>query len=119
LGKGFDAMAVGVRRLSDETLCGAGENRSARETADPAPPADVVLAAEESRDYIRAAIGGLTLKHKAVILGRHFDELTFEELGQELGISKGAAQRLHGRAVRCLKVSLELMGFDSQTFSFS
>lgn len=105
-------MAVSLRsRPSDVPEC-IGDTVGldhARAIADAHTPASILDHADTC-GILRAAISGLEPAHQHVLALRHDHDLSFEEIGREMGISKPAAFKLHERAVARLRISLELMG---------
>src|SRR4051812_50203689 len=103
------AVAFGVsseheaERLLGAT-CGArmASEAAASKTADPRENIEGRLAALETAALIRAAIGGLTLEHAAVIVRRHFDGLTNAEIAAGFSGSGGGRWEKHrGGVVLC------------------
>jgi RNA polymerase sigma-70 factor (ECF subfamily) len=64
----------------------------------------LTLEAETSR--LEAAIEELAEDHREVILLRHFEELSWAEVGQRLGRSEEAARKLFARAMAALTVRM-------------
>ena len=60
---------------------------------------------------VAGCLGGLTDKHHDVLVLRYWHDLTFTEIGVVLGVTESAARRLHDRAKRCFKTSLDLVEF--------
>lgn len=53
----------------------------------------------EDRDSITEALAWLTSRQRRVILMRHLEQMTFWEIGRQLGVSHVMAARVYGRAV--------------------
>jgi RNA polymerase sigma-70 factor (ECF subfamily) len=68
--------------------------------------ASVVLARKEIHRQLQLAIGGLSDEDREVILMRHFEELTNQEVAEALGIKPTTATMRHGRALARLKEQL-------------
>jgi RNA polymerase sigma factor for flagellar operon FliA len=58
---------------------------------------------EESRRVMREQIRALAPRDRAVVALYYFEELTFGEIGQVLGVSESRACQLHGRAIKLLR----------------
>ena len=59
-----------------------------------------------SREALDAALDRLPERHRAVIRFRVWDQLSFGEIGDRLGISEDAARMLYGRAIAKLRESM-------------
>ena len=100
------------------TECVPGQG-AAIANRDESADVESCLAIGETQELIRAAIGGLTRRHAAVLLARHFDGLTFDEIAEVFGVSRGAVHHMHTRACERLRESLALMGAERfSDFSF-
>lgn len=62
--------------------------------------------ASESRGQVRAAISALPEKERTLLELHYFEDLTLQEAGERLGLSKSWASRLHTRALRLLREQL-------------
>lgn len=61
-----------------------------------APAADVRIGDRQMAETVRRAVAALSPKLRIVILLKHFDELSYEEMAEALGCSKGTvASRLN------------------------
>jgi len=79
-------------------------------------PADIPEAAErgpfwlchtsEIRDRVDAAIAKLPRRERLVILLYYFEEMSMEELGRVLGVSRGAVSFIHSKAIGRLRIKL-------------
>jgi RNA polymerase sigma-70 factor (ECF subfamily) len=72
---------------------------------DPSPSRE--FERRERSKVLRNALERLAEKHRAVILLRHEERLTFGEIGLRVGISEEAARKRWGRAVERLREELE------------
>jgi RNA polymerase sigma-70 factor, ECF subfamily len=63
------------------------------------------LGADEEARAVEESIRELPAEYQQVILLRNWDELTFDEIGQRIGRSAGAARKLWVRALKQLKLS--------------
>ncbi|MBK8480032.1 MAG: sigma-70 family RNA polymerase sigma factor [Proteobacteria bacterium] len=70
--------------------------------------ADPALASEQAQvgRAVRAAIAGLPERERTLIEGHYYRGLTLEAVGQQLGLSKSWASRLHARAIAQLTEAL-------------
>ncbi|PYV38808.1 MAG: hypothetical protein DMG09_10920, partial [Acidobacteria bacterium] len=79
-------------------------------------PADIPEAAErgpfwlchtsEIRDRVDAAIAKLPRRERLVVLLYYFEEMSMEELGRVLGVSRGAVSFIHSKAIGRLRIKL-------------
>jgi RNA polymerase sigma factor for flagellar operon FliA len=74
----------------------------------PAPPAVVI--GRETRQMLHQLVEALPAEERDLIRATYFDELTLQEAGRRLGISKSWASRLHAKALKRLGRSLRLLG---------
>lgn len=74
--------------------------------AQPATPEDELMDAVEA-DRVRAALEVLPERERALVEGFYFEGRRFDEVAQELGISKSWASRLHTKALGLLREALE------------
>lgn len=81
----------------------------ARAIADRHTPASILDHADTC-DILRNAIGSLNSTYQWVLTLRHDEELSYRDIGREMGISGAAAYQLHERAIARLRITLELMG---------
>lgn len=75
------------------------------------PPADVA-AAHEIRATLEQLIDQLAPEAKALIRAAYYEDVTLQEAGKRLGLSKSWASRLHARALRQLACGLRRAGMD-------
>ncbi|MGF1467266.1 MAG: sigma-70 family RNA polymerase sigma factor [Sandaracinaceae bacterium] len=78
----------------------------APEEDDGATPESVAVSGQ-LRERVRAALGALPPRERALVEGHYFQERTLEEVGATLGISKSWASRLHSRALARLRSLLD------------
>ncbi len=62
---------------------------------------------DERAEALRVALGGLTERDRQVIHWRQQDRLTFEAIGDRLGISAEAARKRWARAILRLREAME------------
>lgn len=74
----------------------------------PSPEARVVEADTHSR--LRSSIDRLPQKNRDVLRGYYFEDLSLEEIGQRLGLSKSWVCRVHARSLELLREELEVSG---------
>lgn len=67
---------------------------------------DAVIRTQQ-RDNVRRALARLPEKNRRVLEQCYFDGLTFEEIGQRLGLSKSWVCRLHSKSLEMLREQLE------------
>lgn len=71
---------------------------------------DEVFSNSELRDQIGAALSALTPEHRAVIMLREIDGLSYEEISETVGCSKGTVMsRLHHARKRLQKMLVDFM----------
>lgn len=61
------------------------------------------LMADEARSALEQAMDGLTDEHRDVIIFRHYLEMSWQEVGKQMGRSESAAKMLFQRAMGKLK----------------
>jgi RNA polymerase sigma-70 factor (ECF subfamily) len=99
----FRAFYRGVdkRRIDREVdLTGAGSTQdlgAGLAAAEPTPSR--VAMAHEQAEAVRRVLDRLPAEYRVVLLLRHQDELTFEEIGRRMERSAEAARKLWARAV--------------------
>jgi RNA polymerase sigma-70 factor (ECF subfamily) len=74
--------------------------------ADPSPSPSSIVSAEERDRMLWAALGNLSEDYRQVLLLRHQQSCTFEEIGTRLGRSPNAARKLWLRALERLQDDL-------------
>ncbi len=72
-------------------------------------------AAADVRDPVRRALAALTRGQRAVVVLRHFDDLTEAQTAAALGISVGTVKSQHARAMAALRTSPHLQGLHTST----
>jgi RNA polymerase sigma-70 factor, ECF subfamily len=93
-----------ARRRPNEARLGSG---GAAGTA-PASATSPSQAAQkkDAREALDAAISGLAERHRTVIRLRIWEQLSFGQIGERLGVSEDAARMLYGRALAKLRESM-------------
>jgi RNA polymerase sigma factor (sigma-70 family) len=86
------------------------EGRIARTTPDPAHDALEKLSLEDVARIVAMFAGALTSQQTQVLVMRYWHDRTFEEIGELVGISLGAAYRIHRAALESLRKRMELAG---------
>lgn len=81
----------------------------------PDSPSPDEYAAADVRDPVRRALAGLTRGQRAVVVLRHFDDLTEAQTAAALGISIGTVKSQHARAMAALRTSPHLQGLHAST----
>jgi RNA polymerase sigma factor (sigma-70 family) len=67
---------------------------------------DAVIRTQQ-RSNLRRALAQLPEKNRQVLEGCYFEELTLEQIGQKLGLSKSWVCRLHSKSLEMLRELLE------------
>jgi RNA polymerase sigma factor for flagellar operon FliA len=81
---------------------------AARDQADEKfPAADDAMAQAQGGQRVRSAVAALPAKERRLLELYYFADRSLEDAGKQLGLSKSWASRLHARAVRRLRESLE------------
>jgi RNA polymerase sigma-70 factor (ECF subfamily) len=81
---------------------------AAEATADPAPAADRALAARDELDRTMRDLQALPEASRAALLMRAFHGLAYDEIGEALGISEGAAKVKVHRARKMLEARRDM-----------
>ncbi len=71
------------------------------------PTPEEVLLEDETRTRVRGALASLPERELALVRGFYFEGRRFDEVADELGISKSWASRLHTKALERLREALE------------
>ncbi|MBI2377659.1 MAG: sigma-70 family RNA polymerase sigma factor [Deltaproteobacteria bacterium] len=66
---------------------------------DRSPPIDESLELLQNREIVKAAVEKLPDQERKLIEGYYYQELSLEEIGKTLGLSKSWTSRLHARAI--------------------
>jgi RNA polymerase sigma-70 factor (ECF subfamily) len=99
------------RHVARELSLDAASDIARQLTADSSTPSGKAAQREEDR-RLDAALASLPEEHREAILLRHRDDLSFAEIGSQLGLSENAARKLWVRAVAKLREALR--GDDAQ-----
>lgn len=92
------AMALGFLTMSSgDALDRVGDQRELH---------DEEVARNELLALVRKAIEERPEQEKKLLLRHYFDDVTLEEAGAEMGLSKSWASRLHARAIEAVSKSL-------------
>jgi RNA polymerase sigma-70 factor (ECF subfamily) len=65
--------------------------------------------AEADRNTVRAALKGLSARHRDLLIRREVDGVAYEDLAEELGVTVEGARAVVFRARRCLRTQVDLM----------
>ena len=84
------------------SMCGDGEEP----VDDATPDGEEVLEGKETQVEVRRAVQRLPDKERQLMEGYYFKNLSLEQAGKTLGLSKSWSSRLHTRAVRLLSREL-------------
>jgi RNA polymerase sigma factor FliA len=69
--------------------------------------ADEVLESEELKGYLRSALQHLPERHRIVVVGHYFEQRSFEELADYLGVTPSRISQLRADAVEMIKDGLD------------
>ncbi|MBK5224130.1 MAG: sigma-70 family RNA polymerase sigma factor [Acidimicrobiia bacterium] len=69
--------------------------------------ADEILEQEELKGYLRSALVHLPERHRIVVVGHYFEQRSFEELADFLGVTPSRVSQLRADAVEMIKDGLE------------
>ncbi|MFO7900579.1 MAG: sigma factor [Planctomycetota bacterium] len=102
----FGAWLLGIAR----NIC-----RDERTQQRPSGPVDPTFAAgsggtDDVEDAVRGAIDALPDKHRVVIEMRHFDQLSYEEIGRRLDLTRNGVNARLTRARVMLRDTIERHG---------
>ena len=70
---------------------------------DQTPPASTITSDPDAALVVRRALGRLTARQRAVVVLRHFDDLTERETAQILGVTVGAVKSQNAAALARLR----------------
>jgi RNA polymerase sigma-70 factor (ECF subfamily) len=110
-GSGFQAWLLQIARhlaidyyrkhLQDDRAHASGLSpEEAPAAADPRPDAEKAV---DLRQVLSRGVGRLAERQQRVFVLRHYEELQFHEIAEDMGISVGTAKSLHFKAVQNLK----------------
>jgi RNA polymerase sigma factor FliA len=83
------------------------DGAAARKLRDPGQLAEETLGLEEARVLVRSTVKKLSDQERQLIEGYYYDDMSLEQVGQKLGLSKSWTSRLHARAIDRLHRLLE------------
>jgi RNA polymerase sigma-70 factor (ECF subfamily) len=89
-----------------QTFTAMGEDDRAASLADGAPPPDQRVLGREAGERIAAALRVLPERQRAIVVLRHYQEQSLEEIAQTLGMSLGTVKSSLHRALKRLRESL-------------
>ncbi len=93
------------RRRAD-TFTPLADSDHAATLADAGPAPDGRVHARETGEWLAAALGRLPERQRAVLVLRHYQELSLEEIAQALDISLGTVKSSLHRALQRMRLSL-------------
>jgi RNA polymerase sigma-70 factor (ECF subfamily) len=93
------------RRRAD-TFTPLVEGDYAASLADAGPTPDGRVHSRETGEWLQAALGRLPERQRAVVVLRHYQELSLEEIAEALGISLGTVKSSLHRALQRMRLSL-------------
>ncbi len=101
-------------RLKKLSLSAGAEDEGDWELADEGPAPDANLEADERARAFRVALGRLSAKDREILVLRHFEELTYRELAEALGIPEGTVMSRLFHARRRLRERLVAAGLGDE-----
>ncbi len=93
------------RRRAD-TFTPLAEGDQAASLADLKPAPDRTVQQRETGEWVQAALGRLPERQRAVVVLRHYQELSLEEIAATLDMSLGTVKSSLHRALQRLRLSL-------------
>jgi RNA polymerase sigma-70 factor (ECF subfamily) len=96
------------RRLRSEEPLEAGDHERPFAADDPSPERRVQ--GREIAEHIGAALLALPERQRAVVVLRHYEEMSLEEIARALGLNLGTVKSSLHRALRALRVQLTAGG---------
>ena len=102
------SSALAVVHLATSECDESGESSALEDRHTPAP--DATADRRERAQILRKVIDDLPGEAGKLIRAAYFDGLTLQEAGQQLGVSKSWASRLHSRALEQMARSLRSLG---------
>jgi len=106
----FNVSISRRRRRRVEISVDEGRDATGDEPVDSASSPIAPLEEAERRDQLHEAMQRLTQEHRAIIVLRHMDEFSYEEIAQVLDISVGTVRsRLHRARAALLEHLREIM----------
>ena len=83
-----------------------GESDHAASLADDAPSPDRRVQGRETGERLAAALGRLPERQRAVVVLRHYQDMSLEEIAQALGMSLGTVKSSLHRALARMRAGL-------------
>ncbi len=101
------AATAWLRRVTGRVVIDRWRGESARAAREvshvpPASPADAVEA-RELADLLRAAVESLSEQQRLVLMGKCYDQMTFQQIADELGIAVPTAKTHYLRALSAVR----------------
>lgn len=101
-------------RLGKLSLSAGAEDEGDWEIADEGPAPDARLEADERARAFRSALERLSAKDREILVLRHFEELSYRELADSLGIPEGTVMSRLFHARRRLRERLVAAGMGDE-----
>jgi RNA polymerase sigma-70 factor (ECF subfamily) len=102
-------FVAGKRRVGREVRLDGGDSSSpVRELSADAPSPSEQVLGQERDEALHGALGRLPEDYRHVLILRHVEGWSFEEIGQATGRSANAARKLWARAVERLQHDLDV-----------
>jgi RNA polymerase sigma factor for flagellar operon FliA len=100
--RGEDAARGLASALRETAMAFVATVEAFEETEAATPSPEAAAAARQDTGRVRSALAGMPEREREMIRLRYYEDLTLEEAGRRLGLSKSWASRLHTRALRLL-----------------
>lgn len=104
-----DALRKNSRRMEDSLDCAVTTEKGElqREVADWSMSPEPIYENQELGEFIQALINQLTPEYKTVIIMREIQEMSYEEIAEELNCSLGTVKSRLSRARKALRDKIE------------
>lgn len=104
-----DALRKNSRRAEDYLDCAITTEKGEikREVADWSLSPEQVVESKELGEFLQSMINQLSPQHKEVIIMREIQDMSYEEIANELGCSLGTVKSRLSRARRSLREKIE------------
>lgn len=97
--------------ISLETPIGEdGKNISETLPSEDLSPRDAA-SKKEYADKVNEELDNLDDREKQALKGKHYDGLTFDEIGKQLGVSSQRAHQIYSKGIEKMRASLEQQGY--------
>lgn len=100
MNESVSALSEGLLQAASAFMVSEASHKQSEEAGDEA------IENQQVRTQLRKHIEKLPERERALVEGFYFDDRSLEEVGEELGISKSWASRLHARALERIRAAL-------------